>query len=302
MTYLRAASSTSAGPAGRRRRVLHRNPAAAAQLRQPPLPARSVQRLRPGRPVPHGAGRAADRRPVRQRAAHVQGAAARGVHRAFYETDPGKPYTRGASRSRASPAADHVRRTRRRPRLLGRRLREYMRDYIHWATLGALCEFLPAAGQPGHPRGQDRPYGLPVASSATPNATTTAADERRESVDGGHPARRRGDRGGHHRPVRAPGRRGPDAPRPEDGVVDATQRTSPYPTSTSPTAASLPTQGAANPALTIMALAARVADHLTGAPGAGGDTPPKSRVRRRPPATVRSPPHTRNRAPGRCTG
>jgi hypothetical protein len=25
----------------------------------------------------------------------------------------------------------------------GATLREYMRDYVHWATFGALCEFLP---------------------------------------------------------------------------------------------------------------------------------------------------------------
>src|SRR5262249_21694750 len=53
------------------------------------------------------------------------------------------------------------------------------------------------------------------------------------------------------------------ASRPEDGVVDATQRTFAVPNLYITDGSVLPTQGAANPALTIMALAARVADHLT---------------------------------------
>jgi hypothetical protein len=42
------------------------------------VPRRPVQRLRPGRALPHGAGSAADGRPVRRGSTHVQGAAARG--------------------------------------------------------------------------------------------------------------------------------------------------------------------------------------------------------------------------------
>ena len=64
-----------------RRRLLHRDPTTAPELRLRPLPRRVVQRLRPGRSLPHGAGRPADCRPIRRRGADVQGAAARGQHR-----------------------------------------------------------------------------------------------------------------------------------------------------------------------------------------------------------------------------
>jgi choline dehydrogenase-like flavoprotein len=47
-----------------------------------------------------------------------------------------------------------------------------------------------------------------------------------------------------------------------DGVVDACQRTFAVPNLYLVDGSVLPTQGSANPALTIMALAARVADHL----------------------------------------
>ncbi len=53
------------------------------------------------------------------------------------------------------------------------------------------------------------------------------------------------------------------ASRPEDGVVDADQRTFAVPNLYITDGSVLPTQGSANPALTIMAIAARVADHLT---------------------------------------
>ena len=75
----------------------------------------------------------------------------------FYETDPTKPYKRGWSIQTVSPLpitwSEHVAAQGH----WGEVLREYMRDYVHWATLGALCEFLPQARQPGHPRRRDRP-------------------------------------------------------------------------------------------------------------------------------------------------
>ena len=55
------------------------------------------------------------------------------------------------------------------------------------------------------------------------------------------------------------------AARPAEGVVDADQRVFGVPNLYITDGIVLPTQGAANPALTIMALAARVADRLSGA-------------------------------------
>jgi choline dehydrogenase-like flavoprotein len=53
------------------------------------------------------------------------------------------------------------------------------------------------------------------------------------------------------------------ATRPEDGVVDADHRVFGVPNLFIVDGSVLPTQGAANPALTIMALAARAAHRLT---------------------------------------
>ena len=82
---------------------------------------------------------------------------------AFYETDPAKPYKRGFSIQTVSPLpitwAEHVAAQGH----WGADLREYMSDYVHWACLGALCEFLP---QPDNrvtlAEEKDR-HGLPVA-------------------------------------------------------------------------------------------------------------------------------------------
>ena len=61
----------------------------------------------------------------------------------FYETDPAKPYQRGFALQNVSPLpityAEHVSAQGH----WGEVLREYMRDYNHWAVMGALCEFLP---------------------------------------------------------------------------------------------------------------------------------------------------------------
>ena len=92
----------------------------------------------------------------------------------FYETDPTKPYQRGYSIQNVSPLpityAEHVAAQGH----WGDDLREYMRDYIHWATLGALCEFLP--GKTTRVTLRRRPTATAYRSptSPTPSATTTA--------------------------------------------------------------------------------------------------------------------------------
>ena len=81
----------------------------------------------------------------------------------FYETDPTKPYRRGWSIQTVSPLpitwAEHVTAQGH----WGEPLREYMRDYVHWATLGALCEFLPDAGNRVTLADEKDRHGLPVA-------------------------------------------------------------------------------------------------------------------------------------------
>ena len=86
----RRPGAVPAGPDGGGGRLLDRDAPAAAELLLQPLPGRPVQRLRPGRPLPHGAGRAADRGPVRRRDPDVQGAAARGQLRGVLRDRPGQ--------------------------------------------------------------------------------------------------------------------------------------------------------------------------------------------------------------------
>ena len=182
----------------------------------------------------------------------------------FYETDPTKPYRRGWSIQTVSPLpitwAEHVTAQGH----WGAPLREYMRDYVHWATLGALCEYLPQADNRVTLADEKDRHGLPVAHFSysqcdNDKQLTKAATASMED----HPAGRRRQRGHHHRPLRPPRRRRPDG-RPRRGRRG--RRRPPglrhRRTSTSSTAATLPTQGSANPALTIMALAARAADRL----------------------------------------
>jgi choline dehydrogenase-like flavoprotein len=119
---------------GRRRRLLDRDAPAAAQLGQPPLPD-GWQRLRPGRPLPDGAGRPQTAGRLRRGVRTYKAPPPEVSTEQFYETDPGKPYRRGFSiqtsrRCRSRGPSTCARRA------LGRALREYMRDYVHWSTLG----------------------------------------------------------------------------------------------------------------------------------------------------------------------
>ena len=82
----------------------------------------------------------------------------------FYETDPTKPYKRGFSIQTVSPLpitwAEHVAAQGH----WGAALREYMSDYVHWACLGALCEFLPQPDNRVTLADEKDRYGLPVAA------------------------------------------------------------------------------------------------------------------------------------------
>jgi choline dehydrogenase-like flavoprotein len=184
----------------------------------------------------------------------------------FYETDPAKPYKRGFSIQTVSPLpitwAEHVAAQGH----WGATLRQYMSDYVHWSCLGALCEFL---AQPDNrvtlAEEKDR-YGLPVANFAygqCDNDTrlmhaaqgvmerilqAAGADEvitinRYAHLVGG--ARMAADE--------------------RHGVVDGNCRSFAVPNLYITDGSVLPTQGSANPALTIMAVAARAADHMAAA-------------------------------------
>jgi choline dehydrogenase-like flavoprotein len=181
----------------------------------------------------------------------------------FYETDPAKPYTRGFSIQTVSPLpitwAEHVAAQGH----WGADLRRYMSDYVHWSCLGALCEFLPRADNRVTLSAEKDHYGLPVASFSytqcdNDRALVAAATRVMEEI------------------LRAAGasevmtiaryahlvggaRMGAD---PASGVVDSGCRSFAIPNLMVTDGSVLPTQGSANPALTIMALAARTADLL----------------------------------------
>jgi len=188
----------------------------------------------------------------------------------FYETDPAKPYKRGWSIQTVSPLpitwSEHVAAQGH----WGQVLREYMRDYNHWATLGSLCELLAQPGNRVTLADETDRHGLPVAHFAytqcdNDKALLAAAQASMEDI------------------LRAAGAQelmtvqryahlvggARMATRSRDGVVDADHRVFGVPNLFVTDGSTLPTQGSANPALTIMALAARAADQLLAGQRAG---------------------------------
>lgn len=182
---------------------------------------------------------------------------------AFYETDPTKDYKRGFSIQNVSPLpitySEHVTAQGH----WGEVLREYMRDYVHWATLGALCEFLPRYDNAVTLATATDRFGLRVARFSYSQCDNDqkllgAAQHQMERILHAAGAeevitiKRYAHLVGGCRM----------AADERSGVVDANLRTFAVPNLFVTDGSVLPTQGAANPALTIMALAARSADHL----------------------------------------
>ncbi len=181
----------------------------------------------------------------------------------FYETDPTKAYKRGFSIQTVSPLpitwAEHVAAQGH----WGAKLREYMSDYVHWACLGALCEFLPLEGNRVTLSEETDRRGMPVAHFSysqceNDRALMKAAQGVMEKI------------------LRAAGadevitiqryahlvggaRMAADE---QHGVVDADCRSFAVPNLYITDGSVLPTQGSANPALTIMAVTARAANRL----------------------------------------
>jgi choline dehydrogenase-like flavoprotein len=194
----------------------------------------------------------------------------------FYETDPSAAYKRGFSIQTVSPLpitwAEHVTAQGH----WGSQLREYMKDYVHWACLGALCEFLPQPDNRVTLASETDRHGMPVAHFSYSQCENDgllmkAAQRAMERV-----LRAAGaqevitiDRFAH---LVGGARMATDE---SSGVVDASCRTFAVPNLYITDGSVLPTQGSANPALTIMALAARSADLL--ARGARTGTPTNHR-------------------------
>ncbi len=181
----------------------------------------------------------------------------------FYETDPGRGFARGFSIQTVSPLpigwAEHVQADGH----WGRALREYMRDYNHWTVLGVLCELLPQAENRVTLADETDQYGMPVAhfshtmcENDKKNIAFATATMERIWEHAGAQDTVKIDRYAHL----VGGARMGFAP--EDSVVDAGHRVWGVPNLFLVDGSVFPTQGAANPALVIMALADRCADLL----------------------------------------
>jgi len=183
----------------------------------------------------------------------------------FYETDRARGFARGFSIQTVGPLpiawAEHVVAGGH----WGEALRGYMRDYNHWSTLGLLCELLPQPNNRVTLADECDAHGMPVACFSysqcendraniaygkrvleriweAANAQDTLAIDRYAHLVGGC-------------------RMGTS---PENSVIDADHRTWSVPNLFVCDGSVMPTQGAANPALTIMALASRLAERLAG--------------------------------------
>ncbi len=181
----------------------------------------------------------------------------------FYETDPDRGFARGFSIQTISPLpigwAEHVLADGH----WGAALREYIRDYNHWATVGVLNELLPHPENRVTLADETDPYGIPVARfdySLSDNDKANMEYSTKVITNILHAADAQDiltiQRFAH---LIGGARMGSD---PETSVVNSDQRTWAVPNLFITDGSVCPTQGSANPALTIMALASRVAERI----------------------------------------
>ncbi len=181
----------------------------------------------------------------------------------FYETDPARGFARGFAIQTVGPLpigwAEHVMADGH----WGQSLREYMRDYNHWYTLGCLSELLPLAENRVTLADEKDGNGIPVARmdyTQCQNDRDNIAFAKRKLHEILEAAEAQDvltiDRYAHL----VGGC--PMAGSPDRGVVDADHRVWGVPNLFLADGSVMPTQGSANPALTIMALSSRLADRL----------------------------------------
>lgn len=182
----------------------------------------------------------------------------------FYETDEGRGFARGFSIQTVGPLpitwSDHVLADGH----WGRALREYMRDYNHWATIGVLNELLPDPDNRVTLADETDPYGLPVARfdfHVGENDRSNMDYSAKVIKDILHAAGAQDALTVHRYAHLVGGARMGTSP--EHSVLDADQRVWDTPNVFVSDGSVCPTQGSANPALTIMALASRLAERIT---------------------------------------
>ncbi len=199
----------------------------------------------------------------------------------FYETDLSRGFARGFSIQTVSPLpigwAEHVLADGH----WGAALREYMRDYNHWATVGVLNELLAQPENRVTLASQTDQYGLPVArmdytlcdndkANIAYSTTVTTDILKAAGAQDVLTIKRFAHLIGGARMGSSPA----------SSVVDANQRLWGVPNLFLADGSVCPTQGSANPALTIMALASRLAARM--ADGSAMSDDPEARAGRPP--------------------
>jgi choline dehydrogenase-like flavoprotein len=181
----------------------------------------------------------------------------------FYETDEARGFARGFSIQTLAPLpigwAEHVQAEGH----WGASLRAYMRDYNHWTILGLLCELLPQPENRVTLADVKDDYGMPVAHFShslcdNDKRNIAYATETIERIfdSAGAQEKLKIDRYAHL----VGGARMGTAP--DNSVVDSDHRVWGVPNLFIVDGSVFPTEGAANPALVIMALADRCAGIL----------------------------------------
>jgi choline dehydrogenase-like flavoprotein len=178
----------------------------------------------------------------------------------FYETDEARGFARGFSLQTVGPLpidwAEHVQSEGH----WGQALREYMRDYNHWTLLAVLCELMPLAENRVTLSSHTDDHGMPVANFSyslceNDKRSIEFATKKMEEIwdEAGAQDTLKIDRYAH---LVGGCKMGFS---PDDSVVDSSHRAWEVPNLFVCDGSVFPTEGAANPALVIMALADRLA-------------------------------------------
>jgi choline dehydrogenase-like flavoprotein len=198
----------------------------------------------------------------------------------FYETDESRGFARGFSIQTVGPLpitwAKHVLADGH----WGRSLREYMRDYNHWATIGVLNELLPRPENRVTLADEKDPYGLRVARfdfNVGDNDRANMEYSTKVIADVLHASGAQDVLTVHRYAHLVGGCRMGTSP--ENSVLDPDQRVWGVPNVYCSDGSVCPTQGSANPALTIMALASRLAQRMASGAALHPETKHRPRVR-----------------------
>ena len=181
----------------------------------------------------------------------------------FYETDPARGFARGFSIQTVGPLpigwAEHVLADGH----WGAALREYMRDYNHWATIGVLNELLPQPDNRITIASEKDEFGIPVA-----RMDYTLCQNDRDNIEWSTTIIKNILKAADAQDVLTIDRYAHliggcrMGTSPANSVVNADQRSWAVPNLLISDGSVCPTEGSANPALTIMAMSSRLAELL----------------------------------------